>query len=223
MARARTGTRHCEAHCSRRSSFAGLRIGEAVALRWRDVDLAAGRLRDGVLQDRRGGAHVDRLPPPREALSIHKAVDPASARPDDFVFPTGARSPAGHRQRAAALPRSRAVEKAMRQPAQARRGAPALQGITPHSLRCNCYISLLLATGAEVPYVMRQVGHADPKVTLSIYAQVMYRGEGERERLKAIVEGAVWALSGTEEALSGGARAGRANDFGGCRKRIRCR
>jgi hypothetical protein len=30
---------------------------------------------------------------------------------------------------------------------------------------------------------MRQVGHADPKVTLSIYAQVRFRGEGERERL----------------------------------------
>jgi hypothetical protein len=45
---------------------------------------------------------------------------------------------------------------------------------------------------------MRQVGHADPKVTLSIYAQVMFRGEGERERLKALVEGADWALMGTE-------------------------
>ncbi len=44
---------------------------------------------------------------------------------------------------------------------------------------------------------MRQVGHSDPKVTLSIYAQVMYRGEGERERLKAVVEGADWALLGT--------------------------
>jgi hypothetical protein len=35
---------------------------------------------------------------------------------------------------------------------------------------------------------MRQVGHVDPKVTLSIYAQVMYGGEGERERLKVLVE-----------------------------------
>jgi hypothetical protein len=30
---------------------------------------------------------------------------------------------------------------------------------------------------------MCQVGHSDPKVTLSIYAQVMYRGEGGLERL----------------------------------------
>ena len=73
---------------------------------------------------------------------------------------------------------------------------PLPEGITPHSLR-RTFISLLLATGAEVPYVMRQVGHTDPKVTLSIYAQVMYRGEGERERLKIVSEGSDWALLGT--------------------------
>ena len=50
------------------------------------------------------------------------------------------------------------------------------------------FISLLLAIGEDVPYVMGQVGHADPKVTLSIYAQVMFRGEGERERLEALVQ-----------------------------------
>ena len=44
---------------------------------------------------------------------------------------------------------------------------------------------------------MRQVGHTDPKVTLPIYAQVMYRGEGERERLKMVVEDSDWALLGT--------------------------
>jgi len=66
--------------------------------------------------------------------------------------------------------------------------APLPEGLTPHSLR-RTYISLLLALGADVPYVMAQVGHADPKVTLAIYAQVMFRGEGERERLRALLEG----------------------------------
>jgi hypothetical protein len=75
--------------------------------------------------------------------------------------------------------------------------APLSDGLTPHALR-RTFISLLLAIGEEAPYVMRQVGHADPKVTLSIYAQVMFRGEGERERLKALVEGPDWALLGTD-------------------------
>lgn len=75
---------------------------------------------------------------------------------------------------------------------------PLPEGLTPHSLR-RTFISLLLAIGREVPYVMRQVGHADPKVTLSIYAQVMYGGEGERERLRALVEGSDSTTAGVPE------------------------
>jgi hypothetical protein len=44
---------------------------------------------------------------------------------------------------------------------------------------------------------MGQVGHVDPKVTLSIYAQVMFRGEGERERLEALVNGSEPLSMGT--------------------------
>jgi hypothetical protein len=79
---------------------------------------------------------------------------------------------------------------------------PLPEGITPHSLR-RTFISLLLATGEEVPYVMRQVGHSDPKVTLSIYAQVMYRGKGERERLKIVSGGSDWAPLGTSAGSEG--------------------
>ena len=45
--------------------------------------------------------------------------------------------------------------------------------------------------------MMGQVGDVDPKVTLSIYAQVMFRGEGERERLEGLVNGSDWAPLGT--------------------------
>ncbi len=37
------------------------------------------------------------------------------------------------------------------------------------------YISLMLEAGAPLPYVMDQVGHADSKTTLEIYAQVQKR------------------------------------------------
>jgi integrase len=115
--------------------FSGLRIAEACDLRWRQVDLAAGRI-------------------------MARTVERANEKLTD------------------------------------RGSAPLPDGLTPHSLR-RTFISLLLAVGEEVTYVMRQVGHADPKVTLAIYAQVMFRGEGERERLKALVEGSDWALLGT--------------------------
>jgi integrase len=57
---------------------------------------------------------------------------------------------------------------------------PLPEGLTPHSMR-RTFISLLLAIGEDAPYVMGQVGDVDPKVTLSIYAQVMFRGEGETQ------------------------------------------
>jgi integrase len=44
--------------------------------------------------------------------------------------------------------------------------------VKPHTLR-RTYISLMLAAGADVPYVQAQVGHTDPKLTLEIYAMVL--------------------------------------------------
>ena len=54
------------------------------------------------------------------------------------------------------------------------RGIAPLPKITPHALRCT-YISLMLEAGAPLPYVMDQVGHADSKTTLEVYAQVQKR------------------------------------------------
>ena len=39
------------------------------------------------------------------------------------------------------------------------------------------------------PVVMDQLGHADPRMTLSVYARVMLSGDGERDALRALVEG----------------------------------
>jgi integrase len=178
-------------------TLAGLRISEALDLRWRDVDLGAGRMRIADAKTDAGVRQVDLLPALREELSIHKAQTRFSS-PDDFVFPTerGARQDRNNaRRRVVARSVERANENLM---ASGRNPLPG--GITPHSLR-RTFISLLLATGEEVPYVMRQVGHSDPKVTLSIYAQVMYRGEGERERLKIVSGGSDWAPLGTNARL----------------------
>jgi integrase len=54
------------------------------------------------------------------------------------------------------------------------RGIGLLPKITPHALR-RTYISLMLEAGAPPPYVMDQVGHADSKTTVEIYAPVQKR------------------------------------------------
>ncbi len=57
------------------------------------------------------------------------------------------------------------------------RGLPPLPHTTPHSLR-RTYISIaLLANNFDVKWVMSQVGHADSKMTLDVYAQLEQRVE----------------------------------------------
>jgi integrase len=73
------------------------------------------------------------------------------------------------------------------------------EGITAHKLR-HTFGSLLAACGEDPSYVMAQLGHSDPKFTLRVYTHLMSRRDGERERLKALVEGADWAAMGSESA-----------------------
>jgi hypothetical protein len=51
--------------------------------------------------------------------------------------------------------------------------------VTAHTLR-RTYISMMFAAGAEIPFVMAQVGHQDSKVTLELYAQVLKRRDREQ-------------------------------------------
>jgi integrase len=57
------------------------------------------------------------------------------------------------------------------------RGLPPIPHTTPHTLR-RTYISIaLLANNFDVKWVMSQVGHADSKMTLDVYAQLEQRAK----------------------------------------------
>ena len=68
-------------------TFAGLRISEALDLEWRDVDLAAGRLRVRSSKTDAGVRYVELLPVLRDELAALKA-DRDDAVP--YVFPSAA-------------------------------------------------------------------------------------------------------------------------------------
>ena len=54
-------------------------------------------------------------------------------------------------------------------------GRPPMPTTTPHTMR-RTYISIaLLANGFDVKWVMSQVGHADSKMTMDVYAQLEQR------------------------------------------------
>jgi hypothetical protein len=78
------------------------------------------------------------------------------------------------------------------------RGLPPLPHTTPHTLR-RTYISIeLLANNFDVKWVMNQVGHADSKMTLDVYAQLQQRAKRDRGvRFDELVRDARRQLHGT--------------------------
>lgn len=173
--------------------FAGLRIGEALALRWQDVDLAGGHLRVGAAKTAAGVREVDLLPALRGELAEHKA-GARDARPDALVFATSEGTP----QTATNVRRrvlAKAVEKADERLAKAE-ASPLPERLTPHSLR-RTFASLLFALGRTAPEVMDQLGHTDPKLTLRIYARAMRRDARETRSLRAL--GGVGMHAGSDD------------------------
>jgi len=140
-----------------------------------------------------GVREVDLTPTLQELLSEYRTRTRYNG-PDDFVFPT-----AGGKQDNPSNVRGRFLAAAVEQANAELRGAgkEPIGAVTPHSLR-RTFISLLLAAGADVPYVMAQAGHADPKMTLGIYAKVIASKADHGAALDGLVGAADWAATGSE-------------------------
>jgi integrase len=124
-----------------------------------------------------------------------------STGPDDFLVQTQSGGPV-KRDRISRIVADAATLANEHRPA---RGLPPLPHFTPHSLR-RTYISIaLVANQFDVKWVMSQVGHADSKMTMDVYAQLeqrIDRSHGENfDRLVADAE----LRAGSETAeVSGG-------------------
>lgn len=176
--------------------FAGLRAEEVGALLWRNVDLANGRLNVGRAKTDAGMREVDLLPVLRDELDAHKLTS-ARTGPDDAVFVTRTGKPRDRhnvRQRVVAPAVSKADELLVERDLN-----PLPAGVSPHKLR-HSFASLLVALGNDPAYVMAQLGHTDPAFTLRVYTHQMRRGDDEKARLRALVEGQEWAPMGTSGA-----------------------
>jgi hypothetical protein len=93
--------------------------------------------------------------------------------PDDYLVPN-LRGKRMDRQRVGEIV-GEAAERASKQ--LIARGLPPLPRTTPHTLR-RTYISIaLLANNFDVKWVMDQVGHADSKMTMDVYAQLQQRAK----------------------------------------------
>jgi hypothetical protein len=119
---------------------------------------------------------VDLSPMLRDELLAWRASRDAPA-PDSPFFPTRSGS-----RRDKDNINARVIRPAVRRATERRalRNLPPLPAkVTARTLR-RTYIAMMFAAGAEIPYVMAQVGHDDSKVTLEIYAQVLKRRDREQ-------------------------------------------
>jgi integrase len=162
-------------------AYAGLRVSEALAIRWSDLDLEAGRLSVSAQLDRAGqpvplktsasASNVDLLPALVRELRAHRARRAALGihlvRADALAFCTRTGKP--HHQRSAL----RAVQTAAI--------AANLGHVTAHDLR-HSLVANALDAGLTLAEASRLARHASPAVTAAVYADVL---EANRDTLGA--------------------------------------
>jgi integrase len=173
------------------SVLTSIRQGEALGLRWNDVDFKAGLLhiryqldRVGELVEPKTAAAKRDVPiPPSLArmLTAHKqqAFAKGHAKASDFVFASETGAPLDHRN----ITR-RGLEKALE-----RGKLPKLRW---HDLR-HIAAFALIGEGASVPYVSGVLGHANRAITLAIYAHEFGRAE-HADRTRERIEHAFSAM-----------------------------
>lgn len=153
----------------------GLRLGEALALTWADVDPGAGTL---TVREAKTPAGVRTVSLPREgvgALRRQAEWRLAQGSGGDTVFAGAGGGPLS----------ATTVQHALHRECR-RLGLP---GMTPHGFR-HLHASLLLAEGLPVPEVSRRLGHATPAITMAVYAHAIgHEDRGAEAMERALGEG----------------------------------
>jgi integrase len=181
----------------------GMRRGEALARRWRDIDLDAGRLAVrrslGVVKTKGAGQQLVEGP---TKTGQSRVVDlDAGTVAALRAYRTARNAVAGDLVRDGALvlsnldgsPRhpERFSRRFVTQLARARQalGGEQLPAIRLHDLR-HTHASLLLADGVPVKVVSERLGHANATITLTVYQHV-HPGMGREaaDRFAALLEG----------------------------------
>ena len=161
--------------------YTGLRRGEVLGLQWADVDFERGRVhirrayvRRQVTTPKSGrGRQVVMASPLAEllldVLATRRRETLAFGWPETppWVFPSETGGPLDQDN----------FERSWR---RVRRRAQAL-GVRPLRLHCtrHTWASLALASGKSVRWVADQLGHADPALTLRVYAHAMREEESD--------------------------------------------
>lgn len=155
-------------------AMTGMRISEAIELRWKDIDFGAKRLRvrrefyEGVVAPPKSKYGKRDIP---LSTAMARLLWPLQGNPDDLVF-TG--------------PRGLRVDHAWlwRQRLEPARDAAGVPWATFHTFRHTC-ASILFAEGKNPKQVQMWLGHSDPGFTLRTYVHLIDDGLGDADFLDA--------------------------------------
>jgi integrase len=157
-------------------AYAGLRVSEALGLRWRDVDLDGGTIMIEAQLSAKGeriptktaasAATVPIIPPLLVELRAHRrrmaSANVASVRRDALVFTTGR----GRGRPQNARNCLRAVHEAGE---AAKLNGDGREPVGLHDLR-HSMVTIALGSGVPLPEASRLARHANPRVTAEAYA-----------------------------------------------------
>lgn len=156
--------------------FTGMRIGEALALEWGDVDFDAGlvTVRGGKTEN--AARSIVLMPALGKRLRAHQML---SGRREGLVFPSATGGPQ-ERRNVLRHGLRRGLERA------------GIERLTLHELR-HTFASILIGQGFDVTFVADQLGHADPGITLRVYAK-LFDPASRRDEARARLEQAFGEL-----------------------------
>jgi integrase len=152
-------------------SLAGLRVGEALALKWDAVDFEAGRLH--IREQLSGSTKDDEEREVEIADALRAILSALLARQRESAFREG-RTISGFAlfpefaQDASRKAEARVVKIISRRMQRILKLAELPEHHTPHSLR-HSFASILISKGRPIAYVQQALGHASISMTVDIY------------------------------------------------------
>jgi integrase len=162
----------------------GCRLGEMLALRWSDVDLESGKMTvsrsvvwvqgEPVFSSPKTQAGIRVLQIPESVIKVLKGLRERNQDSELVFFGPKAGRP---------LHPSVVQHNLKRLCKQLN-----LPELTPHGLR-HLHASLLLSNHIPVPLVSRQLGHANPGITMKIYAHAIDPGSEVARAIETVING----------------------------------
>jgi integrase len=147
-------------------AYSGLRLGEALALRWRDIDFGLGTIRVQRAYSVHGGIQDPKTASSRRAVPLLPVLvdllEPKRSKPDELLF---SKAKDGKKKRPIDPDNARKVfNDAVK--------AAGLKHVTMHSLR-HSYATVMIASGASIKALQRALGHASVHMTLNTYSHLL--------------------------------------------------